>query len=222
MQKTKIEWADYAWNPIKGICPVGCWYCYARRMYQRFKWNPKMSFELHDSVSINKLWKKNIPDGSKVFVCSTFELFHTEVPKSWRKDIFDTIKLNPKIIFQVLTKFPQNIDRPMPDNVWLGVTVTKDADWWRAKKLQEKSIKAKIKFLSLEPLFERVWLKIVTHIDWIIIGRLTGHGNKYNPPKDWLMQYMASCIFWNKPLFMKDNLKEIWGEPLIQEFPSVR
>ena len=38
MNKSKIEWTDYSWNPIKGLCPVGCWYCYAKKMYKRFGW----------------------------------------------------------------------------------------------------------------------------------------------------------------------------------------
>lgn len=35
MNKTKIEWADYTWNPVTG-CLHGCEYCYARRMAKRF------------------------------------------------------------------------------------------------------------------------------------------------------------------------------------------
>ena len=64
MQKTKIEWTDYTWNPIKGLCPVDCKlpdgrsYCYAKRIYQRFKWNPKIGFELHDHVAIDRLQEK--------------------------------------------------------------------------------------------------------------------------------------------------------------------
>jgi protein gp37 len=35
MNKTRIEWADYTWNPITG-CLHGCAYCYARRTARRF------------------------------------------------------------------------------------------------------------------------------------------------------------------------------------------
>ncbi len=37
MNKTKIEWTDYTWNPVVG-CKNGCWYCYAKRMNDRFGW----------------------------------------------------------------------------------------------------------------------------------------------------------------------------------------
>jgi len=36
MNKSKIEWCDYTWNPITG-CLHGCEYCYARRIANRFK-----------------------------------------------------------------------------------------------------------------------------------------------------------------------------------------
>lgn len=227
MQKTKIEWADYSWNPIKGLCPIDCKlpdgrsYCYARRMYQRFKWNPKIGFELHDHVAIDRLQRKNISDGSKVFICSTFELFHPKVPKSWRKDIFSVIECNPKNIFQILTKFPQNIDRPMPDNVWLGVTITGDDDQW-SKGFNLYSQQSKIKFISFEPLFQSI--EIIDELwvfDWIIIGRLTGHGNKQQPERAWIKEIVDECKASDTPIFLKNNLKEIWGEPLIQEFPNI-
>ena len=35
MNRSKIEWCDYTWNPITG-CRHGCPYCYARKMTARF------------------------------------------------------------------------------------------------------------------------------------------------------------------------------------------
>ncbi len=29
MGKTDIEWCNFSINPVKGLCPVGCSYCYA-------------------------------------------------------------------------------------------------------------------------------------------------------------------------------------------------
>jgi len=192
-------------------------------MYQRFKWNPEMRFELHDPMAIDRLYRKNIPDGSKVFVCSTFELFHPKVPKSWRKIIFDVVKLNPKIIFQILTKFPQNIDRPMPDNVWLGVSITKPIEMYpKIKSLYQAQ--TKLKFVSFEPLMGDVgqfrfqgWLR--QNFDWIIVGRLTGYGHKHDPKDYWITSLIYHAKAFKTPIFLKNNLKEIWGEPLIQEFP---
>lgn len=35
MQKTKIDWCDYTWNPVTG-CLHKCEYCYARKIASRF------------------------------------------------------------------------------------------------------------------------------------------------------------------------------------------
>lgn len=215
MQKTKIEWTGYTWNPIKGICPVGCWYCYARKIYKRFGLDNTIFMQESELYEPAKLKKP-----SRIFVCSTIELFHPEV-KFNTGAIFNVIKENPQHTFQILTKFPQNIDRPMPDNVWLGVTVDQN----KAFKFDEIhpfwNNKAKVKFVSFEPLLERIPFTWLTKhgFDWIIVGRLTGFGKKHDPKREWIKELVDRAKQINKPIFLKDNLQEIWGEPLIQEFP---
>jgi protein gp37 len=43
VNKSKIEWCDYTWNPVTG-CLHGCEYCYAMRIAERFglKFAPKL------------------------------------------------------------------------------------------------------------------------------------------------------------------------------------
>ena len=102
MNKTKIEWTDYTWNPIKGLCPVDCKlpdgrsYCYARKIYKRFKLSPELA---HIQTTLPK-------KPAKVFVCSTIEIFHPAIPREWRDIIFNNIKAHPQHVFQILTKFP--------------------------------------------------------------------------------------------------------------------
>ena len=240
MQKTKIEWTDYTWNPIKGICPVDCrlpdgrGYCYARRMYQRFGWDPKLSLDgglfgsCQDAFSPNVCVYEmldRIKPGSKIFICSTCELFHPKISKEWRDAIFQAIKGSPQHTFQILTKHPQNIYRPMPDNVWLGVSITKPIEMYpKIKSLYQTH--AKLKFISFEPLMGDVgqfrfqgWLG--QNVDWIIVGKLTGHGHKYDPKQFWIESIINHAKKFNTPVFLKNNLREIKGEPLIQEFPYV-
>lgn len=224
MNRTKIEWADYVWNPIKGLCPVECWYCYATKMYRRFRWDRKIRYESDD---LKILWQLPGKEGSKIFVCSTFELFHPSVKKEWRDNIFNIIKGHPQHTFQILTKMPESIDRPMPDNVWLGVTITgENGDHWKVGFLE--SIKTKIKFVSYEPMlafpgygFMRFglipWRR---KVNWVILGRLTGCGHKRDPKRYWIESILENAKEWGIPIFLKDNLREIWGEPLIQEFPE--
>ena len=224
MNRTKIEWTDYAWNPIKGLCPNDCWYCYAKKIYERFGWNTEMKIieEYPEIIPMQMYNNKRKQISRKVFVCSTFELFHPEVPKLWRDWIFDNIKYNYHLTFQILTKFPQNIDRPMPNNVWLGVTVTMGADLWRIKQLMAQ--KAIGRFVSYEPFLhdmpDHCREQMDKQIDWLIIGRLTGHGRKCNPSRKSLIDLVGHAKRFNVPIFLKNNLEKIWGEPLIQEFPQ--
>ena len=57
MNLTKIEWCDYTINPVKGLCPMACSYCYARRMYKRFKWNPEIRFLWSWDESLTRIKK---------------------------------------------------------------------------------------------------------------------------------------------------------------------
>jgi len=117
--KNDIEWTDYTWNPLKGLCSVNCKdlqgkpYCYARRMYKRFKWNPKIRLDEKELLEPLKLKKP-----SKIFVCSTIELFHPDILQKWQRFIFDIIKECPQHTFVILTKIPENaIGWSFPENV---------------------------------------------------------------------------------------------------------
>lgn len=222
MQRTKIEWTDFVWNPVKGTCPVNCFYCYARRMYKRFKWNPELSWDGRIPILSSK-------KPSRIFVCSTMEIFHPQIPKEWRDRIFKTINqpFNKKHTFQILTKMPENIDRPMPDNVWLGTTVTKNEEEWKIETLCNiiehfENWNPTI-FVSVEPMFDSC--EDIVHyfddIEWLIIGSLTGkNSKKYQPKRYWIEALKDNAFLSGVPIFLKDNLKEIWGEDLIQEFPE--
>jgi protein gp37 len=215
MNRTKIEWADYTWNPIKGLCPEACWYCYARRMYQRFGLDPTPRLELSGGT----------PDlystPSRVFVCSTFEIFHP-VADQWRDEIFMHMA-GLKHTFIILTKRPELIDRAMPDNVWLGVSVTGEGNVDYRRVLALQNAEARVRFVSMEPLLDDPCvfdLFSEFRPDWIILGRLTGHGHKHDPGQlvmDDIRMYAGQE---DVPLFVKNNLAYIWPGPLIQEYPK--
>lgn len=146
-------------------------------------------------------------------------MFHPSIPKEWRDIIFQDIRERPQHRFYILTKFPENIDRPMPDNVWLGVTVTNNGDMINSWRLSRKE--SRIKFISIEPILEEIDPYMIHYsCNWIIVGRLTGYGNKYDPKKEWIKRLVRKARDRRIPIFLKDNLKEIWEEPLIQQFPK--
>ncbi|HEC64515.1 MAG TPA: DUF5131 family protein [bacterium] len=235
MNKTNIEWTDYSWNPIRGMCPVDCKtpdgksYCYARKIYKRFDImgvNTIRSQQEKILLDINELrvfgggFRRSDcgpRNPSRIFVCSTIEIFHPAIPKDWRDDIFRLIEKNKRHAFQILTKMPENIDRPMPDNVWLGVSITNIKDSERMIELTKA--KARIKFVSWEPMLEFAYAPS-SFYDWLILGRLTGHGKKYDPRRMWIETMVGNTKAGETPIFLKNNLKDIWGEDLIQEFPE--
>lgn len=211
MNKTKIEWCDYSWNPIKGLCPVGCWYCYARGIYKRFKMDPEPWLDISE-LNMTLHTKRT---GKRVFVCSTFELFHP-VANPWRDKILDVIQRRPDLTFIVLTKMPDRIDRYLPKNVWLGVSVTDATETWRINRLLELS--AGKRFVSYEPMLGRIY-HLPEGLDWIIIGQLTG-AKKRPPERDWVERLVGYAKEQGVPVFLKKNLSSVWGKPLIQEYPK--
>lgn len=210
-----IGWTDMTLNPIKGKCKGGCWYCWTKPLYKRKFLKPKIMLDMPVFFNIP------IRKAKKIFLCSTHDLFGDWIPSWWRDSIFGAVKQFPQHTFQILTKFPQNIDRPMPDNVWLGTSITGEDSMVDTRRIFDlEMIKAKLKFISYEPLLDENVIHKIPFVQWIIIGRLTGYGNKHDPRRgaiNFLVESQRRC---GSAIFLKNNLKEIWGEPLIQEFPK--
>ena len=228
MQHTKIEWVKnedgtqgYTINPIKGLCPVDCKdnqgksYCYAGKMYDRFKWNPEVRFE--PSV-FNTLPKKPC----RVFIGSTMELFLFD---DWMKFILNRCQDFPNHTFQFLTKQPQNLSKfsPFPENCWVGVTATDYYSMFRALNglaYLDGGIQAKIKFISFEPLLESVKgpRLNLSGVNWVVIGSQT---KPYKPPlKIWVDEIIEACKKVDIPYFLKNNLRPLLGDNLVQNMPK--
>ncbi len=236
MQKSKIEWLrdpagnpGHSVNPIKGICKMGCDYCYAIKQYKRFKWNPEVRLDMHAFDGIEKIQPAKNAWGSppKIFVCSTHDLFGKWVQPEWIRAIIAKAYENPHLTFIFLTKNPQNAYLYFfPKNVWLGVSVESQEQVWRIKTLLQPDIKASMKFVSFEPLQGQIDCDFVNpitrdHISWMILGQETGNRkDKIKPEHDWIMHLMWQHA--DTPVFLKNNLKSqpgcYYGD-LYQDFP---
>ena len=217
-----IGWTDWTWNPIKGLCPVGCEYCYARRIYDRFHYDPTIRL---DEKELQAPFKLKEP--SRIFVGSTIELFGEWVSDNWIERILKVCRENPQQTFQFLTKNPQRLKGfNFPINCWLGVTITTQEDKWKQDYLAEIDFdryhdyeRKHTTFLSYEPLHGDAsgWL---CGIRWVIIGAETGNRKgKVRPKKEWIKNILYHANYWNVPVFMKDNLKPYWNGVIRQEFP---
>jgi len=213
-----IGWCDYTWNPVKGKCPVACPYCYARKMYDRFKWDPTVRLDKKELMAPYKLKKPAL-----IFAGSMIELFG-ELINPWMKDILKVVTENPHHIFQFLTKVPQAMTHfDFPDNCWCGTTTERECTTYRLEYLHQVS--ANIKFVSFEPLhgnfISNGRLNFIANLDWAIIGAETGNRKgKIVPREHWIEQIIKVAEWGNVPIFMKDNLKPYWPGKLRQEFPA--
>lgn len=211
MNKTKIEWTDYSWNPITG-CDHGCWYCYAKRLFHRFGRSFKPAFHPNRLGQPAKVKKP-----SKVFVCSVSDLFAPWTKNGWREAVLASIVHCPiKHTFQLLTKNPERINKDyiFPRNVWVGTTVTQMSE---AKNIDEiRKVRAGIRFVSFEPLLGSMKKADLGGIEWIIVGKLTG-SRKVKLESEWVEEIIEKARHWSIPLFLKDNLN--WPKK-IQEFPK--
>ena len=147
----------------------------------------------------------------------------------------------PQHRFYILTKRPENIPWvEMPDNVWLGVTITgQESDEEQLRLLEQLvRVRATRHFVSFEPLLGPIGSEILEYIvegdivDWVIVGAQT---NPTRLPKlDWINE-IIDCVWYESmdsvTLFMKNNLHKMapaikefqeWelGDGMIQEFPK--
>lgn len=236
MNKTKIEWTDFTWSPITGCLgpngtpsnPQRCSYCYAHRLARgRLKNLYLSNLSVIPGGDPNdpftpRYWPDRaiepykLKKPSKIFICSMGEMFGDHIPLDWIDNTLDICQELPHHTFQILTKIPENARHfTFPDNIWLGVTVTSFLDWLRVCLLQ--SCKAKLKFISFEPLLDDALdtTNISLHsIDWVIIGAQTEP--TVLPKANWVYRIIDKARKEGIPLFFKPNLH--WPER-IQEFP---
>jgi protein gp37 len=253
MQKTKIDWADYTFNPVTG-CYHKCPYCYARKMADRFKpkdcesWASLANMQQNEFpiVEAEKMCPpfpqgfiptlyygrlnepQHIKKSQNIFVCSMADLFGEWVPDEWIKQVFEACKKAPQHRYLFLTKNPKRYvqfdeynEEPIKNqNMFFGATATNE-------KQLKTAVYYKVDFISFEPLMEWIgvdeWLtsgNLTPMIKWAIIGGETGNRNgKVVTKKRWVKDIVDVCKRLSIPVFLKDSLATIWGEPLIQEYP---
>ena len=151
------------------------------------------------------------------FVNSMSDLFHPEVPSSFVDKIINVIYDTPQHKYQILTKRAKNMAEyfkhlEVPDNVWLGVTVENNKHGV-PRISQLRKIEAKVKFLSIEPLLEKLYNYSLENIDWVIVGGESGP--KARPmDKKWVDDIYSECNKQNIPFFFKQW--GTWGPDLVK------
>lgn len=213
MAQSNIEWTEMTWNPTTGCTKIsaGCKYCYAEIMSKRLqamgveKYKDNFEVRIHeDSLSIPATWKYS----KVVFVNSMSDLFHKDVPLEFIKKVFMVMNENPQHVFQVLTKRAERLfeiqhELKWTHNIWMGVSVENEKVVKRIDYLSKT--KAKVKFLSCEPLIGALPKLNLKKIDWVIVGGESGHTPRPMNP-EWVLDIQEQCRNNDVAFFFKQ-----WG-----------
>ena len=194
---SSIEWTDETWNPVTGCTRVspGCDHCYMFALYPRLRAMGVPGYEtapddvrmLPERLQAPLSWKRP----RHVFVNSMSDVFHPRVPFEFALDMFSTMQEASSRyghVFQILTKRPgravawwerhkDSFPDGWPANVWMGTSVESEKYTPRLTVLAR--LPAPIRFVSAEPLLERIDLKPWLgngSLQWVIVGGESGAG----------------------------------------------
>lgn len=212
--QSKIEWTEQTWNPATGCTKIspGCKHCYAETMANRLQAMGTPGYDNGFKLSLmpSRLSQPlNRKKPTMYFVNSMSDLFHEDIPDDYLDQIFKVIRQTPRHTYQILTKRAVRmreyfIDRTVPDNVWLGVTV-EDREYGIPRIDELRHIPAKIRFLSVEPLLEHLGSFDLSNIHWVIVGGESGP--KARPMKqEWVSSIRRQCEEAGSTFFFKQ-----WG-----------
>lgn len=211
---SKIEWTEQTWNPVTGCTKVspGCKHCYAETMAIRLQAMGAPGYENGFALTLmpDRLEQPIVRKKPTVyFVNSMSDLFHESVPFAYIDHVFNTIRITPQHTYQVLTKRATRMaeyfeTRKVPDNAWLGVSV-EDRKYGKPRIAVLQTIKAKTRFLSVEPLLEDLGQIRLRGIHWVIVGGESGPGAR-PMSEEWVINVKEQCLDHGVNFFFKQ-----WG-----------
>ena len=242
-QDSKIEWTDHTFNPWEGCQRVGpgCDHCYAETRNARYSggqainWGPGAP-RRRTSVSnwnLPRRWnaqaeafQAQLGRRQRVFCASLADVFDNAVDPQWRADLFALIRDTPTLDWLLLTKRIGNVPAMvaiipgwLPENVWLGATITSQAEADRDIPTLLR-IPASVRFVSMEPLLGPVSFEgffsnpsniaagtnALEELDWVIAGGESGPGARPTHP-NWHRELRDQCEAVGTPFLFKQ-----WGE----------
>jgi len=238
---TTISWSQATWNPWIGCQKVGpgCDNCYAEARDQRFEggvhWGPGAERRRTSVATWRKpyRWDRRAMEAgvrTRVFCASLADVFDNAVDPQWRRDAAAVIRDTPHLDWMLLTKRIGLVNRmverdfggDLPRNVWMGASVVtqEEADRDIPKLLD---VDASVRWLSMEPLIERVQVDPVQMrgLDMIVVGGESGRGARHMSlewARDLLQQaHKGGTAFHFKQMSQADRPAD-YGE--IEAFPE--
>jgi protein gp37 len=246
MENSHIQWTTHTFNPWWGCMKVsdGCKNCYAEALSQRFNpghWGPNSTRkEMSEPYWAKPIaWNKSAQRAgvkAKVFCASMADVFEglNETFPSLQR-LFHIIETTPHLIWQLLTKRPENImklvpahwQQKFPDNVWIGTSVENQVTAYRRIPYL-LSIPAKVRFLSCEPLMGSVdlspWIgpveidTLTTECGYFERSEINGGYGCNHPDQEEKENGCGKCYDFSCPIASRLEPSEPLDQPIYKAF----
>ena len=213
-----IEWTHHTFNPWWGCTKVspGCKNCYAETWAKRVGaevWGARAPRrELSDAYWRQPLaWNAEagrLRKRKRVFCASMADVFEDRRDlDSKRERLWGLVAETPHLDWLLLTKRPEHVSQlapygeQWPENVWCGATA-ENQKWLDKRMMEVSTLRARILFLSCEPLLGPLdfskWVERARGgrgrmVDWIIAGGESGHHARPMHP-EWLTAIRDQCV----------------------------
>lgn len=244
---TEISWTHHTFNPWTGCVRISeaCRFCYAETFSDRFNqpslWGPdakrKMASEKYWNDPIR--WNKKAEaagERRRVFCASMSDIFEDRRDLDEpRKRVAGLIERTPWLDWLLLTKRPEHVNELADragmfhnggflSNVWMGTT-TENQEMLDERAPELINIKARIRFLSCEPLLGPIKIPQMAlanlpvsmglsldgntihrarDIHWVIVGGESGdHARPMHP--EWARSIIQQCRRAEVPVHFKQN-----------------
>jgi protein gp37 len=152
------------------------------------------------------------------------DLFGPWIPDAWIEAVLQEVQNAPQCNFLFLTKFPTRlVEQKWPNNAWVGTTIDTQKRVAAVEKAFRR-VKAKVKWLSCEPLLERLDFTALDLFDWIVIGgqsrskQLPGS----QPAQEWVEHLVQQARQAGCKIYFKPNLL-VWPRDMttpLKEYPQ--
>jgi protein gp37 len=217
-ERTKIEWTDHTWNPVRGCTKIspGCAHCYAETFAERFRGVLGHPYEQGFDLKLvpGKLaeplrWRAP----RMVFVNSMSDLFHEGIGDDYIEAVCRVMVRADWHTYQVLTKRSARMRDMLrsslgfaasASHIWWGVSV-EDRRHGLPRVEHLRAAPAGLRMLSVEPLLEDLGAIDLSGIGWVIAGGESGPGARPLDP-DWVRSLRDRCRDAGVPFFFKQ-----WG-----------